>query len=163
MVKVKKRDGRKKDFNAERIVSAVDKAQKEARGGMTNLGKDVADKVISYIIREHLEEVDIEFIQDLVVKALGEEDREVAKAYENYREERNIKRGENSELIKSIRGLVDCSNEEVLTENSNKQSYLASTQRDLIAGEVSKYIAKTEMIPKHLIEAHNKGIIKIHK
>ena len=59
-------------------------------------------------------------------------------------------------------GLVDFTNEEVITENSNKQAVLASTQRDLIAGEVSKYVAKTKMIPAHIVQAHEEGIIKIH-
>ena len=67
-----------------------------------------------------------------------------------------------NELIDAVSGLLDFTNQEVLTENANKQSQLVSTQRDLMAGEVSKYISKTKLIPKHLIEAHENGEIKIH-
>ena len=67
-----------------------------------------------------------------------------------------------NELIDAVSGLLDFTNQEVLTENANKQSQLVSTQRDLMAGEVSKYISKTKLIPKHLVEAHENGEIKIH-
>ena len=163
MMYVIKRDGRKKIFDAERIVLAVGKAQLEVEGKMNDLGESIANLVIKHLTKNDMENINIETIQDLVVGFLGEENKDVARAYESYREERSIKRNENDELIKSISGLVDFSNEEVLSENSNKQAQLISTQRDLVAGEVSKYIAKTRMIPKHLIEAHNRGEIKIHK
>ena len=67
-----------------------------------------------------------------------------------------------NELIDAVSGLLDFTNQEVLTENANKQSQLVSTQRDLMAGEVSKYISKTKLLPKHLVEAHENGEIKIH-
>ena len=67
-----------------------------------------------------------------------------------------------NELIDAVCGLLDFTNKDVLTENANKQSQLVSTQRDLMAGEVSKYISKTKILPRHLVEAHDRGEIKIH-
>ena len=67
-----------------------------------------------------------------------------------------------NELLDSVCGLLDFTNQDVLTENANKQSQLVSTQRDLMAGEVSKYISKTKILPRHLVEAHDRGEIKIH-
>ena len=67
-----------------------------------------------------------------------------------------------NELIDAVCGLLDFTNQDVLTENANKQSQLVSTQRDLMAGEVSKYISKTKILPRHLVEAHDRGEIKIH-
>lgn len=67
-----------------------------------------------------------------------------------------------NELVTAVCGLLDSTNEDVLTENANKQSQLVSTQRDLMAGELSKFISKKYIIPSHLIEAHERGEIKIH-
>ena len=67
-----------------------------------------------------------------------------------------------NELIDAVCGLLDFTNQDVLTENANKQSQLVSTQRDLMAGEVSKYVSKTKILPRHLVEAHDRGEIKIH-
>ena len=67
-----------------------------------------------------------------------------------------------NELIDAVCGLLDFTNQDVLTENANKQSQLVSTQRDLMAGEVSKYISKMKILPRHLVEAHDRGEIKIH-
>ena len=67
-----------------------------------------------------------------------------------------------NELIDAVCGLLDFTNQDVLTENANKQSQLVSTQRDLMAGEVSKYISKTKILPRHLVEAHDRGEIKIN-
>ena len=67
-----------------------------------------------------------------------------------------------NELIDAVCGLLYFTNQDVLTENANKQSQLVSTQRDLMAGEVSKYISKTKILPRHLVEAHDRGEIKIH-
>ena len=88
----------------------------------------------------------------------------VEKAFILYRDERKRKRDlENHPLDNSILELLDLNNEEVMTENSNKNAILVSTQRDLIAGEISKHIAKSKMIPKDIVDAHERGIIHIHK
>ena len=120
----------------------------------------MADEVVNNLEGEY---INIEDIQDEVedsLMKLGFHD--VAKSYILYRNERNRKRNEHP-LDESILGLINMTNTEVITENSNKQSQLASTQRDLIAGEVSKYISKNNLIPKDIVEAHGKGIIHLHK
>ena len=163
MVKVKKRDGNVVDFLEKRIIAAISKAEFDVENTVSNMGESIADLIHHKLKEKNIEIVSVEEIQDMVIDHLTVLNAEVALAYKDYREEHSVNRSKDSELIKSIMGLIDCTNEEVLSENSNKQAQLVSTQRDLIAGEVSKHIAKTKMLPKHLVEAHERGEIKIHK
>ncbi len=163
-MKVIKRDGRIKEFDLRRINEAIKKAYDEvnpAWGDEQEL-ESVMDDIFSVISSAEEEYFSVEDIQDIIIDTLKNYNADVARVYSEYREERTRSRNFKTELLKEISGLLDNSNISVLTENSNKQSQLASTQRDLIAGEVSKYISKNTLIPKHLMEAHNKGIIKIH-
>ena len=161
-----KRDGRTKEFDKFRILKAINAAYSDVYG-TTN---DTHDKEISVAYFKILKEITmlnkhtltVEEIQDIVVKELRKVNMEVADSYEEYRQARTMRRDSKMALIKAVEGLVDFSNTEVLTENSNKQSQLVSTQRDLMAGEVSKYVASTRMIPSHLMKAHYDGAIKIH-
>lgn len=153
-----KRNGNAVSFNKDKITSAIRKAMVECDVDVNNA------EIVSNEVTKRLDEeyINIEDIQDEVESCLMELGfKEVAKAYILYRNERTRKRNEHP-LDESILGLIDMTNKEVLTENSNKQSQLASTQRDLIAGEVSKYISRTKLIPKDIIEAHDKGIIHLH-
>lgn len=161
-INVIKRDGRLKDFDYGRISDAIDKAYLEVYG--KECGIDLEDTITDEImvLAEDNGAISVEEIQDIVVGVLMEEDSKVGEAYESYRKERESNRSINSDLYKSILGLVDQTNIDVMTENANKQSQLASTQRDLIAGEVSKYIALNYMIPKHIRNAIDKGWIKMH-
>lgn len=172
-IKIIKRDNRVKDFDMSRIEKAITKAFIDVYNDelisngfdmdrASNLSFGVAFDIYHQLADSDKESYTVEEIQDMVVHYLNEYDQKVSKAYSDYREERTRVRNSKMELIKEISGLLDNTNVEVLSENSNKQSQLASTQRDLIAGEVSKYIAKTSLIPKHLIDAHNEGSIKIH-
>lgn len=163
-MKILKRDGRIKDFDFKRISEAIRKAYEEIYGDVdySVQQEEVVDDVFSIISSSEEEYISVEDVQDIIIETLKNYDEKVAKAYSDYREERNMVRESKISLIKEITGLLNNTNIDVLTENSNKQSQLSSTQRDLIAGEVSKYISKTKLIPKHLMEAHNKGIIKIH-
>lgn len=163
-MKVIKRDGRIKEFDLRRINEVIKKAYDEvnpAWGDEQEL-ESVMDDIFSVISSAEEEYFSVEDIQDIIIDTLKNYNADVARVYSEYREERTRSRNFKTELLKEISGLLDNSNISVLTENSNKQSQLASTQRDLIAGEVSKYISKNTLIPKHLMEAHNKGIIKIH-
>lgn len=165
MVKnVIKRDGRIKDFDIQYINNAVKKAYKEVYHDEAKFIEDIGfiDKDLAVKLSTKAESISIEDIQDIVIEALKTYDKNVAKSYKDYREKRDIIRESKTNFMKEVTGLVNNTNEEVLTENSNKQGELASTQRDLIAGEVSKLVAKTSMIPKHLLDAHFAGIIKIH-
>lgn len=168
MIKVIKRDGTVKEFSFERIGIAIKNCYKDVYG---EIGKkeskeimNVMDNIIDYINSDlENDSISVEEIQIIVVDNLKKVNKVTAKAYEDYMNERTRVRESKSKLVKEIMGLIDNTNIDVLTENSNKQSQLASTQRDLIAGEVSKHIARTSMIPKHLMDAHYQGVIKIHK
>lgn len=153
-----KRNGNVTNFDKDKITSAIRKAMVECHEDITNAEK-VTDEVVRRLDGEY---INIEDIQDEVENCLMKMGfNDVAKSYILYRNERTRKRNEHP-LDESILGLINMTNTEVLTENSNKQSQLASTQRDLIAGEVSKYISKDRYIPKDIIDAHDKGIIHIH-
>ena len=163
--KVIKRDNRVKDFDMNRIGTAISKAFVDVYDG--DAASDQLIEAVTSSIKDELnnsnrDSFTVEEIQDLVITYLDVYDSQVSKAYREYREERTRVRNSKMELISEISGLLDNTNVDVLKENSNKQSQLASTQRDLVAGEVSKYIAKTAMIPKHLMDAHDRGEIKIH-
>lgn len=165
-MQVIKRDGRVKQFDSERIKQAVTEAFKEAYGDLRYSHRIVIDLII-HDTTEELTKVSllshhVEYIQDVVIDSIFKYDETVARLYSDYREKRTNVRESKMDLIKGVMGLADNTNVDVLTENSNKQSQLVSTQRDLMAGEISKYVAKSKMIPKHLMDAHNKGMIKIH-
>lgn len=165
MVKIRKRDGRVKPYSQERIKNALLSAFRDVSSEECYFANiDILMKLIEEGIFSHKEEVvDIEVIQELCIMALKEVGlSNVAESFDEYRKQRERVRSTKLSLIKEVEGLVDNTNIEVLTENSNKQSHLASTQRDLIAGEVSKFLSRTHLIPKHLIEANDRGEIKIH-
>lgn len=163
---IMKRDGRVKPYDKSRIDKAIASACVEYYGDITKaLSPDMLSCLYNIYVRiDILEEdpVDVETIQDIVVEELFKVDAGLAECYSDYRTQRSVYRNSKSELIDAVSGLLDFTNEEVLTENANKQSQLVSTQRDLMAGEVSKYISRTKLIPPHLMKAHDNGEIKIH-
>lgn len=161
-IKVIKRDGSYQDFDKNRIYNAIIKSMKRGSG---ILKEDVANQIayecekIFYISQTT---PTVKIIEDYVYNTLiilGE--LETAKSYEGYRAIQEFKRGIHP-LDDNILGLVNRTNKEVMNENSNKQSMLASTQRDLIAGEVSKYLSTTQQIPTYITQAHLDGVIKLH-
>ena len=163
---IMKRDGRTKPYDKQRIDKAIASACMEYYGDITKaLSPDILSCLDSIYHRiDILEEdpIDVEVIQDIVIEELFKVDARLAECYNDYRVQRSIYRNSKSELIDAVSGLLDFTNEEVLTENANKQSQLVSTQRDLMAGEVSKYISRTKLIPAHLMKAQDNGEIKIH-
>lgn len=159
-----KRDGSVVEFDSSKIYTAIMKA-------MTN-GSGIVEEQVASVISKQAEclfegnsTVSINVIEKFVFDQLIEFDqKETARAYEGYRATQSYKRESlNNELVKSVLGLIDQTNEEVILENANKQAELAPTQRDLIAGEVSKMISKNFLIPPHLVQANDMGIIKIHE
>ena len=162
--KVIKRDGSEVIFDKEKIYNAIVKAMKYGVGYIEEeIAKDVANEIENHFLLT--EEVPTIYeIEKLVFDLLIKKDRkEVARVYEGYRSVQTFKReNKGNQLIDSVIGLVEMTNEEVMNENSNKQAELVSTQRDLIAGEVSKIIAKNYMIPPHIVQANDIGAIKIH-
>lgn len=163
-MKVIKRDSRIKEFEFDRIENAVNNAYIEMYGDIREQNLEIS-KVLNNISEEIYsiddDVIGVEEIQDIIVKNLKETNEEVATLYEEYRNERTEIRESKMKLIKEVEGLIDGLNTAVLLENSNKQSQLISTQRDLMAGEVSKYLSR-KMIPKDILAAHDKGMIKVH-
>ena len=107
--------------------------------------------------------VSIEEIQDMVETNLMKFNcGVVAKAYIRYRYNRELVRKANT-TDEAILGLVANTNKDAMEENSNKNAYLASTQRDLIAGEVSRDLTKRVLLPKKISEAHENGVLHFHK
>ena len=159
-----KRDGRIKDYDVNYIKKAIGKALREtgkSDGEIECLSKQYSAQVNSIVKHLFKESVTVEQIQDIVEEVLKSEDKEVYKQYNNYRKARTEIRENKSLLFDKVKGILDGSNLEALNENANKKGYMSSTQRDLMAGEVSRAIART-MIPKDILEAHDKGAIKIH-
>lgn len=164
---IMKRDGRVKPYDKKRIEQAIHAACIEYYGdGTKYLSLEILSSCLGLIHHriDILKEdpIDVETIQDIVIEELFQVNKGLAECYSDYRTKRSVYRNSKNELIDAVSGLLDFTNEEVLTENSNKQAQLVSTQRDLMAGEVSKYVSRTKLIPQHLIKAHDNGEIKIH-
>ena len=160
--KVIKRDCSCVDFNKEKIRIAIEKAMKN---GSCIYEPKIAETISNDIEKDVLDKAEISIykIEEMVFGKLIEYgQKETARAYENYRTVREMQRKENT-TDGSIEGLIKRTNKEVLKENSNKSANVACTQRDLIAGEVSKDIAKRRLIPAHLVQAHEDRAIHIHK
>lgn len=161
-MKVIKRDGNIVDFDRSKIRDAICKAMKYGSGEIdSEVSNSISDEI--YNIYLHSSETPrISDIEKLVYDKLIEHGCSLtAKYYEGYRAVQAYKR-QNNTTDKAIFGLLDQSNKEVLNENSNKNGRLISTQRDLIAGEVSKDIAKRKLIPTYIVEAHESGAIHYH-
>ena len=157
-----KRDGSKAEFDKLKIENAILKAMKYGSGVLEeDIAKDIAEE-IEKIYLQGSPSPTVSKVEELVYKELIDHKQELtAKAYEGYRAVQSFKREVNT-TDDSILGLLDKSNEDVLNENSNKNGQLASTQRDLMAGEVSKDIARRKLIPAHIVQAHDEGVLHYH-
>ncbi|MDO5011070.1 MAG: anaerobic ribonucleoside-triphosphate reductase [Intestinibacter bartlettii] len=157
-----KRDGSKADFDKLKIENAILKAMKYGSGVLEeDIAKNIAEE-IEKIYLQGSPSPTVSKVEELVYKELIDHKQELtAKAYEGYRAVQSFKREVNT-TDDSILGLLDKSNEDVLNENSNKNGQLASTQRDLMAGEVSKDIARRKLIPAHIVQAHDEGVLHYH-
>lgn len=161
-MKILKRNGEKTEFKKEKIESAILKAMRNGSGIVKeNVASDIAD-AIENLFKCGGRIPTVKEVEGIVYHELVKHGEvETARSYEGYRAIQEYKRNTHP-LDESILSLVAQDNKEVMTENSNKQAMLASTQRDLIAGEVSKHESRTKLIPTHLVQAHDSGIIKIH-
>ena len=161
MIRLIKRDCSISDFNKDKITIAIEKAMKNGSGIYEpQIAKNISDDIENEL--KEVAEVSIYKIEEMVFDKLVEyNQKETARAYESYRTVREMQRRENT-TDDSIEGLIKRTNKSVLKENSNKSANVACTQRDLIAGEVSKDIAKRRLIPAHLVQAHEDRIIHIH-
>ncbi|MDO4772769.1 MAG: anaerobic ribonucleoside-triphosphate reductase [Bacillota bacterium] len=162
-MQVRKRDGRIVQFEKEKIVVAIEKAMHSLQGKyVPGQALQIADKIEASVLESQKDVVSIYKIEDDVYYALIEFDNpQTAKAYESYKSVQAFKRKINT-TDTDILGLIQQSNKEAMDENSNKNASIVSTQRDLIAGEVSKDISKRKLMPSDVLEAHETGAIHMH-
>lgn len=161
-MQVIKRDGTKVPFDKEKIVVAIEKAMNSSSGLYeAGLALQIANEIEDFAVKLD-KDITIYAIEDQVYyKLLENNNPATARAYENYKAVQAFKRKENT-TDKDVFGLLDRSNVAVLDENSNKDAAIVSTQRDLIAGEVSKDIARRKLIPTDIVQAHDSGAIHFH-
>ena len=158
-MKVVKRDGREVEFDANKIKVAIRKANNEV-DIIERVSEEKIDNIVQDIVEKGINNV--EDIQDFIEKNLVELGLyKLSKKYIVYRYTRSLVREANT-TDESILSLVKNSNKEVGEENSNKNSSVASTQRDLIAGEVSKDLTRRILLPKRISDAHNNGVLHFH-
>ncbi|HBI92724.1 MAG TPA: anaerobic ribonucleoside-triphosphate reductase [Terrisporobacter glycolicus] len=157
-----KRDGKVVKFDKDKIENAILKAMKNGSGVyIPEIAKEIAEEIES-ICMERDANATVYKIEEMVyTKLIDYKQKLTAKAYEGYRAVQSFKRTINT-TDDSILGLLDRSNEDVLNENSNKNGILASTQRDLVAGEVSKDMSRRKLIPAHIVHAHDEGVLHYH-
>ncbi len=162
--RVIKRNGEEVEFNPEKISNAIQKANKEVEEHKSLSLLQIADVTnqVSDQIESASHAVNVESIQDMVeVGIMKEGGYEIAQKYVRYRYQREIARKANT-TDSEILSLIECNNEEVNQENSNKDASINSTQRDYMAGQVSKDLTMRLLLPKEIVDAHKEGIIHFH-
>lgn len=164
-MKVIKRNGTEVDFDINKIKSAIRKAIAsvdnppiDAELWCVDIG---CERVMKDINMRGERAIHVEEIQDIVENMLMPTSTKVARAYIRYRYDREKLRKANT-TDDAILSLIELENEEVKQENSNKNPTIVSTQRDYMAGEVSKDLSRRVLLPKDVVEAHDKGIIHFH-
>ncbi len=163
-MKIIKRSGKEVDFDQNKITNAIIKANFTVDENEQLTEKQIAKIVddITKLCKKTRRATSVEEIQDMVERAIMQEGSfSVAKNYITYRYERQLIRQANT-TDKQILSLIECDNEEVKQENSNKNPVVNSVQRDYMAGEVSKDITKRFLLPKDIVKAHESGEIHFH-
>ena len=162
MTQVIKRDGSLASFDKEKIIIAIEKAMHSSTGVYTaGLALQIANEIEAYAQKIDRNMTIYAIEEQVYYKLLENNNPATARAYENYKAVQAFKRVENT-TDKDVFGLLNKSNIAVLDENSNKDASIVSTQRDLIAGEVSKDIARRKLIPTDIVQAHDSGAIHFH-
>ncbi len=162
--KVIKRNGREVNFQIEKIIAAIGKANKEVSDlyKMNDYQIVAVAETVAKRVAQSTHAVSVEDIQERVETGIMEmRAYEVAQIYVRYRFKREISRKSNT-TDDGILALIDQVNEEVKQENSNKNPVINSTQRDYMAGEVSKDLTKRVLLPEDVVKAHEEGIIHFH-
>ncbi|WP_273402473.1 anaerobic ribonucleoside-triphosphate reductase [Actinobacillus porcinus] len=158
-----KRDGARASFEIQRIINAIKKAAKAVSVEDERYYHHIAQQVFEDIFNRYHSEIDISHIQQIVEnKLMASAYPQVARAYIEYRHDRDLSREKRSKLTKEIEGLIEQTNMAVLNENANKDAKVIPTQRDLLAGIVAKHYAKQYLLPKDVVEAHERGEIHYH-
>jgi ribonucleoside-triphosphate reductase len=156
-----KRDGARVPYNRDRIVAAIESAADNNEHGVAEYAIKVANAVEAKL-KDHAD-VQIQEIQTLVENELMQGSfKGLARAYIEYRHDRDIAREKQSVLSQEIQGLIEQSNADLLNENANKDGKVIPTQRDLLAGIVAKHYAKTHILPRDIVQAHDCGDIHYH-
>ena len=160
-MKVIKRDGRRVEYDRNKIVIAIQKANEEVESH-DRLSEEKIYNIVASIENRGFDEMQVEDIQDIIEQKLMAEKKYVlAKTYVIYRYTREMVRKANT-TDESILNLIQNSNKDVMEENSNKNATVASTQRDLIAGEVSKDLTRRLLLPEKISKAHDEGVLHFH-
>lgn len=161
-MKITKRDGRKVEFDSDKIVKAISKAFIEVYpDGLTDEMQDYAHRIADEIAKSN-KDMAVEDVQNVIIrKLMASKWKDVATAYVEYRYRRKLVRQSNT-TDKVIKELLDGENEYWNTENSNKNPKVVTTQRDYMAGVTSTDISRRFLLPKDVVEAHDLGIIHFH-
>ncbi len=160
-MRVIKRNGRHVDYDRNKIVTAISKANNEVDSS-EQISEEKIYNIVASIENRHMEEIAVEDIQDIIEQKLMEEKKyKLAKTYILYRYTRELVRKSNT-TDDSILKLIKNENKELNEENSNKNATLASTQRDYIAGEVSKDLTRRMLLPERIVKAHEQGVLHFH-
>ncbi len=160
-MQVIKRDGSSVDYDRSKIAVAIRKANAEVEES-EKISEDKIDAIIESIEKKNRPRMLVEDIQDIIEQKLMDEKKFVlAKTYIIYRYTRALVRKANT-TDDSILSLIKNSNKDVMEENSNKNAVVAATQRDLIAGEVSKDLTRRVLLPEKISKAHDEGVLHFH-
>ena len=164
-MKVIKRSGQEVEFDPSKIELALERANDSIEIKSKRIGKRLIHLIATEIAEMYegsKKTRNVEYIQDLIENKLIEYNAyAVAKEYITYRYKRTLARKSNS-TDNQILSLIECNNEEIKQENSNKNPIVGSTQRDYIAGEVSKDLTRRILLSDDIVEAHDKGILHFH-
>ena len=156
-----KRNGKKVQFNKKNIINAILRAWKQVEE-VDEKAQQLAEKIADNIEQRSDETLHVEDIHDIIEqKLMASSRKDIAKEYIEYRQLKQIAR-DVRKTYDSIFDLVNFQNQELKDENSNKNAMVASTQRDYMAGEVSKDITNRFLLPPEISDAHQKGIIHFH-
>ncbi len=160
-MKIQKRDGRIVPYEEEKIIAAIQAANNEVEEKY-RADEELIQEILRDVQNEDKEQLTVEHIQDMIEARLVEHNKyTLAKKYIVYRYQRSLLRKSNT-TDESILKLIRNENKELAEENSNKNTRLASTQRDYIAGEVSRDVTKRLLLPEHISMAHENGMIHFH-
>ncbi len=163
-MKIIKRNGTEVSFDVEKIVNAIHKANNEVSED-NRLTEEQISRIVNKVValsRDLNRAVNVEEIQDFVENQIMDQKAfAVARKYITYRYNRALIRKSNT-TDAQILTLIECNNEEVKQENSNKNPTVNSVQRDYMAGEVSKDITRRILLPKDIVDAHDEGLIHFH-
>lgn len=164
MIKVIKRDCSEIQFDKNKISKAILKAMKNGSGIIKpKIADDIATEIEQYCIDNQLDNIDISDIESMVYdKLISKKQRLTAKAYEGYRRIREFQRENVNTTDEEIEELLTGTSEYWMNENSNKDEKLVTTQRDYMAGIVSKDMSRRYLLTPEIVQAHDEGIIHFH-